>query len=125
MRTEGENMPEMDTGAEGRLGSTSDSRRRSRERKDRRGPVRLLQKLKKLREGNLLLIILAICVAMSFLSPVFLTSGNIRAFLLSFATDGIVVVGMTLMLIVGGIDLSVGSVLCFSGIHARTLFNWA
>jgi ribose transport system permease protein len=87
------------------------------------GILRTLQKIKKMREGNLFLIILAICVAMSFLSPVFLTSGNIKAFLLSFATDGIVVVGMTLMLIVGGIDLSVGSVLCFSGIMLGSLFN--
>jgi ribose transport system permease protein len=80
-------------------------------------------RFKELREGNLLLIILAISVAMSFLSPVFLTTGNMKAFLLSFATDGIVVVGMTLILIVGGIDLSVGSVLCFSGILLGTLFN--
>jgi ribose transport system permease protein len=104
-------------------GPASPSTGKARAAARRGGALGVLLKLKELREGNLFLIILAISVAMSFLSPVFLTAGNIKAFLLSFATDGIVVVGMTLMLIVGGIDLSVGSVLCFSGILLGTLFN--
>jgi len=67
-----------------------------------------------MRELGLLLIILALCVVMSFASPYFLTWTNFRAMLMSFSVEGIVVVGMTILLIVGAIDLSVGSVVCFA-----------
>lgn len=67
-----------------------------------------------MREFGLVLIILALCVVMSFASPYFLTWTNFRAMLLSFSIEGIVVVGMTVLLIVGAIDLSVGSVVCLS-----------
>jgi ribose transport system permease protein len=67
-----------------------------------------------MREFGLVLIILALCVVMTFASPYFLTWTNFRAMLLSFSIEGIVVVGMTVLLIVGAIDLSVGSVVCFS-----------
>jgi len=69
-------------------------------------------RLASLREAGLIVIILALCIAMSFASPHFLTWGNFRAMLMSFSIEGIVVVGMTILLIVGGIDLSVGSVVC-------------
>ena len=59
---------------------------------------------------------------MSFASPHFLTWDNVRAMLLSFSIEGIVVVGMTILLIVGGIDLSVGSVVCFAMVIGGTLF---
>ncbi len=59
---------------------------------------------------------------MSFASPHFLTLGNIRAMLMSFSVEGIVVVGMTILLIVGGIDLSVGSVVRFAMVIAGSLF---
>ena len=36
--------------------------------------------------------------------------GQLRAMPMAFSVEGIVVVGMTILLIVGGIDLSVGSV---------------
>ncbi|MET0351192.1 MAG: ABC transporter permease, partial [Rhizobacter sp.] len=70
--------------------------------------------LASVREAGLLLIIAALCIGMSFASPYFLTWDNVRAMLLSFSIEGIVVVGMTILLIVGGIDLSVGSVVCFA-----------
>lgn len=73
-----------------------------------------LRGLGNMRELGLLLIILALCAVMSFASPYFLTWTNFRAMLLSFSIEGIVVVGMTVLLIVGAIDLSVGSVVCFA-----------
>jgi ribose transport system permease protein len=75
-----------------------------------------------MREAGLIAIILALCVLMSFASPHFLTLGNFRAMLMSFSVEGIVVVGMTILLIVGGIDLSVGSVVCFSMVLSGSLF---
>jgi len=79
-------------------------------------------RLTKMREAGLLLIITMLCVVMSFASPYFLTWDNVRAMLLSFSIEGIVVVGMTILLIVGGIDLSVGSVVCFAMVITGKLF---
>ncbi|MFM9925764.1 ABC transporter permease [Variovorax sp. H27-G14] len=79
-------------------------------------------KLTSMREMGLLLIIAVLCVGMSFASPYFLTWDNVRAMLLSFSIEGIVVVGMTILLIVGGIDLSVGSVVCFAMVVTGKLF---
>jgi len=59
---------------------------------------------------------------MSFVSPFFMTWPNIKAILLSFSTEGIVVVGMTIILIVGGFDLSVGSVMCLAMVIGGKLF---
>ncbi|MCW5221355.1 ABC transporter permease [Verminephrobacter aporrectodeae subsp. tuberculatae] len=81
-----------------------------------------MARLASMRETGLLLIIAALCVAMGFASPYFLTWDNVRAMLLSFSIEGIVVVGMTVLLIVGGIDLSVGSVVCFAMVVTGKLF---
>ena len=79
-------------------------------------------KLTNMREAGLLLIIAVMCAGMSFASPYFLTWDNIRAMLLSFSIEGIVVVGMTILLIVGGIDLAVGSVVCLAMVVTGKLF---
>jgi ribose transport system permease protein len=79
-------------------------------------------RLASMREAGLLAIIAALCLVMSFASPHFLTWDNVRAMLLSFSIEGVVVVGMTVLLIVGGIDLSVGSVVCFAMVITGKLF---
>jgi ribose transport system permease protein len=80
------------------------------------------KRLATMREAGLIAIILALCIVMSFASPHFLTLGNFRAMLMSFSIEGIVVVGMTVLLIVGGIDLAVGSVVCFAMVFAGSMF---
>jgi ribose transport system permease protein len=82
----------------------------------------LLRGFGSMREFGLVLIILALCIVMSFASPYFLTWPNFKAMLLSFSIEGIVVVGMTVLLIVGAIDLSVGSVVCFAMVVGGFLF---
>ncbi len=79
-------------------------------------------KLLRMRETGLILIILALFVAMSFASPYFLTWINMRAMVMAFAVEGIVVIGMTILLISGGIDLSVGSVTALAMVIAGLLF---
>jgi ribose transport system permease protein len=81
-----------------------------------------LKKITGFREATLLIIIVIIGFAMSFLSPYFLTVNNIKAIVMSFATEGIVVVGMTIVMIQGGFDLSVGSVMALTMIIAGKLF---
>ncbi len=86
------------------------------------GPVHALKRLLRMRETGLILIILALFIAMSFASPYFLTWNNMRAMAMAFAVEGIVVVGMTILLISGGIDLSVGSVTALAMVIAGLLF---
>lgn len=74
------------------------------------------------REMGLIAIIAILFAVMSFASPYFLTVSNIKTMLLSFSVEGIVVVGMTILLIVGGLDLSVGAVVCLSMVVAGQLF---
>jgi ribose transport system permease protein len=81
-----------------------------------------LGRLVRQREAGLVLVILLLFAVMSFASPYFLTWENMRAMTMAFAIEGIVVVGMTILLISGGIDLSVGSVVAFSMVLAGWLF---
>lgn len=59
-------------------------------------------------------IFLVLFAVMAIFSDSFLTRGNILNMLRQLSINGIVAVGMTFVLITGGIDLSVGSVLTFS-----------
>lgn len=86
------------------------------------GPLSVAGKALRMRETGLILIILALFIAMSFASPYFLTWTNMRAMAMAFAVEGIVVVGMTILLISGGIDLSVGSVSALAMVIAGLLF---
>lgn len=74
------------------------------------------------RETGLVLIILVMFLIMTFSSPHFLTWTNMRAMTMAFSVEAIVVVGMTILLISGGIDLSVGSVTALAMVVAGLLF---
>ncbi len=81
-----------------------------------------LKRLFHMRETGLIVIILALFLIMSFASPYFLTWANMRAMSMAFAVDGLLVIGMTILLISGGIDLSVGSVTALAMVIAGWLF---
>jgi ribose transport system permease protein len=82
----------------------------------------LIRRILRMRETGLVAIILLLFIVMSFASPYFLTWVNMRAMTMAFAVEGIVVVGMTILLISGGIDLSVGSVTALAMVIAGWLF---
>ncbi len=60
--------------------------------------------------------LLGIGVFFSVTSPVFLTSFNLLNILLQSSIQGIIAIGMTFVILTGGIDLSVGSVVALSGV---------
>ncbi|MBK5650809.1 MULTISPECIES: ABC transporter permease [unclassified Bradyrhizobium] len=64
--------------------------------------------------GYVLLALVALFVVMNFASPYFLTEGNIQNVAKNFSFIAIATLGVTFVIITGGIDLSVGSVMCFS-----------
>lgn len=58
--------------------------------------------------------LLALIVLVSFLSPVFLTPGNLTNLLRQVSVNALIAFGMTFVILLGAIDLSVGSILAFS-----------
>lgn len=64
---------------------------------------------------GILLGFILMCAFMSFQSPVFLTGSNISNVLRQITTNANLAFGMTFAIILCGIDLSVGSILAFSG----------
>ncbi|HLH49095.1 MAG TPA: ribose ABC transporter permease, partial [Roseiarcus sp.] len=70
------------------------------------------------------LLVLAILVAaMAALSPFFLSISNFLNILLATATIGVLAIGATFVISSAGIDLSVGSVLGFSGVVGCLLMS--
>jgi len=67
------------------------------------------------RELTLFALILIICAAMTLMTPYFLSSANFRALSIGLVPTAIIAVGMTVLLVSGGFDLSVGSVMALSG----------
>jgi len=74
-----------------------------------------LKRLTSFREFMILAIVIAGCLAMSITTPIFMTFGNWSALLLQVSIECIVAIGMTILLVSGGFDLSVGSTFAFAG----------
>ncbi len=60
--------------------------------------------------------LLVLFVAFSLASPYFLTPDNIGGIFLATAVNGVLALGVTFVIINGGIDLSVGTVMTFSAV---------
>jgi ribose transport system permease protein len=83
-----------------------------------------LKRLTEFREFMILYLIVLAGIAMSVASPIFLTRGNILATLLGLSIESIVAIGMTVLLVSGGFDLSVGSTVALTGaVTALCLVN--
>jgi ribose transport system permease protein len=67
--------------------------------------------------------LIVICAAMSWLAPAFPTSDNFYDITRNFSFIGIMALGMTVVIITGGIDLSVGSVMGVVAIVAGMLLQ--
>ena len=79
-------------------------------------PRSILSRLSKQLELRMIVLAIIIAVVLSLLSPYFLTKSNIFNILDQSVVIGIVSVGMTFVILTGGIDLSVGSVAGVTGI---------
>lgn len=68
------------------------------------------------KESTVILIIVLLCTVISISSPIFFSVDNLKTTAIGLASDGIIGIGMTLSLISGGFDLSVGSVMGLSAV---------
>ena len=64
---------------------------------------------------NLLFIFVTLCAVAAFVAPKFRSSQNLANLLQQSSVTGIVAIGMTLVILTAGIDLSVGSVAALAG----------
>jgi len=74
-----------------------------------------LKKIVKQREFMIFMIVAVMFIFMSFASPYFLTVPNLLAVMLGLSLEAIIAVAMVHLMVSGGFDMSVGSVVAFTG----------
>jgi ribose transport system permease protein len=74
------------------------------------------------REAGVLLVLLGMCAALALARPEFVATKNFLDMLRQYATVGVMAVGMTMVIVLGGIDLSVGSVVGLAGCLATMAY---
>jgi len=75
-----------------------------------------LRQLTSQREFIMLLVIVIFAIIMALASPIFITWLNIEAILMALTVEATIAVGMVILLISGGLDLSAGSTLALVGV---------
>lgn len=82
----------------------------------------LFKRLKNFREFTIIITIVMFSVLISILAPNFMTADNLRTTAIGMSADGIIAIGMTVAIVSGGFDLSVGSVMGVSSVIAGVLY---
>jgi ribose transport system permease protein len=75
----------------------------------------ILRRVFAFKEAGILAIFIVSCIILSVASPYFLTVSNLMTVIRQFSMTAIISVGMTMVIITGGIDLSVGSIVALAG----------
>lgn len=89
-------------------------------------PVRALRWVVRRPEAGIIAVIIALSAFLSVANPRFLSLDNLLNIARNYSDIGIGAVGMTLVLLVGGIDLSVASVMALGGlVAALAMTSWA
>jgi inositol transport system permease protein len=81
-----------------------------------------------IRKYAIVFILLAMLLAMTFLSEAFLTPRNLLNIVRQISVMGLIAIGVTMVIITGGIDLSSGSVLALAAVVSTSLaqrLDWA
>jgi ribose transport system permease protein len=82
---------------------------------------KIFKRFSRVAESNLIIIMLVLILALWVTNDKFLSFVNVTNLLRQTAIIGVLAIGMTFVILSGGIDLSVGSVLAFSSILASKL----
>lgn len=75
------------------------------------------------REVPLIMLIVIAAIALSIKNPNFLLFGNIHSILLGASFEAIMAIAMSLLLILGGLDLSVGAIAGFTGVVSGLMLD--
>ena len=85
--------------------------------------MHFFKKLMGQREFMIFAIVGVMFLIMSSASPYFLTSGNLLALLLALSLESLIAVAMTNLMASGGFDMSVGSIVAFTGAAVAMLMK--
>ena len=86
--------------------------------------ARRMAALSRVRELNVFAALIIVGALISFATPYFLTTENLMGVFRSFSMTAIMSIGMAMVIITGGIDLSVGSVLGLSSLVTALGFSY-
>ena len=67
--------------------------------------------------------LLILCIVISLITPRFLSIANIKNVLTQVSVNAVIAIGMSFVILTGGIDLSVGSILAVSGAVAASIIK--
>lgn len=76
-----------------------------------------------MRSYALFIIFIVMCIVLSFASETFLTPNNIINVFRQISINGILALGMTFVIILGGIDISIGSVAAVAGVVSALVLD--
>lgn len=76
------------------------------------------------REASLVLVLIVLCVIISIMNPTFLSPMNLAQIFRNNALIMIMALGMLCVLLTGGIDISITSILAFSGMTVGMLLKY-
>ena len=81
------------------------------------------RKIFQVREVNVLIALIIVGIVISFFTPYFFTTNNLMGVFRAFSLTAIMSIGMVLVIITGGIDLSVGSAMGLSSLVTALCFS--
>ena len=90
---------------------------------ERRALLSGLMRITSIREFNVLAALVVAGAVISIATPYFLTVDNLMGVFRSISLTGIMAIGMVMVIVTAGIDLSVGSVLGLSGLTTAMCFG--
>ena len=73
--------------------------------------------------GSVLIAVVALSLVWAFSSPYFLTAANFKNIGVYMSASGIIAAGITVSMLLGGLDLSQMSIMALSGIVVGTAFK--
>lgn len=82
-----------------------------------------IRRLLEIREFGVICALVLMIILLGIFADSFFSASNFLTILRTISTNGIIAVGMTFVVLTGGIDLSVGSVLALSGAFAAYTYN--
>ncbi len=68
--------------------------------------------------------LIALVIVFSLASPNFFQMSNIMAILQATSVNGVLAIGVTLVIITGGIDLSIGTLMTFCAVMTGVVLTW-
>jgi ribose transport system permease protein len=82
-----------------------------------------LRRMTNWREFNVALAVILLSTVLTFSSDAFLTSANLFSVMRAFSLTAIMAIGQTMVILTGGIDLSVGSIMGLTGLITAMLIK--